>query len=195
MEVNAKLVKELRDKTNCSIGKCKEALVEAGGDMEEAQDVLKKQGAKIAAKKADRQTGQGLIETYLHGEGKVGVLLELLCESDFVAKNDEFKELAHDIAMHIAAMDPQYTAREDVDADVLEKEKNIFIEQIEKEGKPKEVAEKMLEGKLNKFYAEICLLEQPFIKDDSLTIGKLIEQKIGKIGENIKIGRFVRFAI
>ena len=137
MEVNAKLVKELRDKTNCSIGKCKEALVKANGDIEKARDILKEQGAKIAAKKADRQTGQGLVGAYIHGEGKVGVLLKLLCESDFVAKNEEFKELVHDIAMHIAAMDPEYISREDVPEEIVKKEKEIFLQQIKKEGKQK----------------------------------------------------------
>ncbi|PJE59613.1 MAG: translation elongation factor Ts [Candidatus Portnoybacteria bacterium CG10_big_fil_rev_8_21_14_0_10_44_7] len=195
MEINAQLVKELRDQTGCSIGKCKEALVEAGGDMDKAALVLKKQGAKIAAKKADRQTGQGLIEAYIHGDGRVGVLLQLLCESDFVAKNDAFRELAHDIAMHIAAMDPQYISSQDVPAKVIDKEKEIFMEQIKKEGKPKTVAEKIVAGKLNKFLTEICLLQQPFIKDETQTVGKLIEQKIGQIGENIKVGQFTRFSI
>ncbi len=195
MEINAQLVKELRDKTGVSFGKCKEALVETGGDLAKAEDFLKKQGAKIAAKKADRQTSQGLVEAYIHASGKIGVLVELLCETDFVARNETFKEMSHDIAMHIAAMDPRYTGREDVPEEVLSKEKGIFKEQVKSEGKPAEVADKIVEGKMDKYLAEICLLEQPFIKDPSLTIGKVIEEKITKLGENIKIGKFVRFSI
>lgn len=195
MEINAQLVKELRDKTGVSFSKCKEALVEVGGDLSKAEDFLKKQGAKIAAKKADRQTGQGLVEAYIHASGKIGVLAEFLCETDFVARNEDFKEMAHDIAMHIAAMDPKYLSREDVPAEVLDKERGIFQEQIAGEGKPAEVADKIVAGKVDKYLAEICLLEQPFIKDPGLTIGKVLEEKITKLGENIKIGRFVRFSV
>ncbi len=195
MEIKAQLVKDLRDETGASFAKCREALVEAGGDLEKAKEVLKKQGAKVAAKKADRETAQGLVEAYIHGEGRVGVLLELLCETDFVAKNDEFKELAHDLAMHIAAMNPQYVSREEVSEEIVEKEKEILRARAEKEGKPEAVAAKMVESGANKFFEEVCLLEQPFIKDPATKIGKLIEGKIAKIGENIKVSRFTRFSV
>lgn len=195
MEINAQLVKELRDKTGTSVAKCKEALLEAKGDLVKAEEVLKKQGAKIAAKKAERQTNQGTVECYLHGGGRVGVLVQLLCETDFVARNEAFKELAHDLAMHIAAMDPVYVSRQDVPAEVVEKEKEIFAAQAKEEGKPQEIAEKMAQGKLDKFFQEVCLLEQPFIKDAEMTVGKLIEEKIAKLGENIKVEKFTRLAI
>jgi len=195
VKIDAKLVKELREKSGAPMGDCLKALQEAKGDMEEAFVVLRKRGMASAAKKASRSTNEGAVGTYIHAGGKIGVLLELNCESDFVARTDDFQELLKDIAMHIAAVDPRYVAKDEVTEADLDKEKEIYRAQGIASGKPAAIVEKMLVGKLAKFYEEFCLLEQPFIKDQSLTIGQLISQKIAKLGENISVRRFARFKI
>ena len=194
-KIDSKLVKELREKSGAPMGDCLKALQEAKGDMEEAFVVLRKRGMASAAKKASRSTNEGAVGTYIHAGGKIGVLLELNCESDFVARTSDFQELLRDIAMHIAAVDPRYVRREDVTAEDLEREKEIYRAQAAATGKPANIIEKMLEGKMSKFYEEVCLLEQPFIKEASLTIGQLIAQKVAKLGENISVRRFARFKI
>lgn len=195
MQVSAQMVKELRERTSAPMMDCKAALAETDGDMEKAIDVLRKKGLASAAKKAGRVASEGVVGSYIHGGGKLGVLLEINCETDFVARTDEFQALVHDIAMHIAAADPRFTSREEVTADVLEREKAIYREQALASGKPPAVIEKMIEGKLEKFYGESVLTEQPFVKNPDQTVGQLIAEKVGKIGENIKIRRFVRFKL
>jgi elongation factor Ts len=195
IKIDAKLVKELREKSGAPMGDCLKALQEAKGDMEQAFVVLRKRGMASAAKKASRSTNEGAVGTYIHAGGKIGVLLELNCESDFVARTDDFQELLKDIAMHIAAVDPRYVGREEVTSADLAREKDIFAAQAAATGKPAQVIEKIVEGKMSKFYEEVCLLEQPFIKESSLTIGQLIAQKIAKLGENISVRRFARFKI
>jgi len=177
------------------MGDCLKALQEAKGDMEEAFVVLRKRGMASAAKKASRSTNEGAVGTYIHAGGKIGVLLELNCESDFVARTEDFQELLKDIAMHIAAVDPRFIAKDEVTPSDIEKEKEIYRAQAAASGKPANIIEKMLDGKMSKFYEEVCLLEQPFIKEQSLTIGQLISQKIAKLGENISVKRFARFKI
>ncbi|MEO2065836.1 MAG: translation elongation factor Ts [Desulfurobacteriaceae bacterium] len=194
-EITTQMIKELREKTGAGIVDCKKALVEAGGDMEKAVEILRKKGAAKAAKKAERATAEGAVFSYIHGGGKVGVLVELNCETDFVARNETFKELGHEIAMQIAAMAPEYVSREDVPPEVVEKEKAVLKEQAMAEGKPEHIVEKIVEGRLAKFYSEKCLLEQPWIKDDSKTIKDLITDYITKLGENIKVRRFARFEV
>lgn len=194
-EITAELVKQLRERTGAGMMDCKSALVEARGDLAEAEVVLKKRGIASAAKKASRVTRQGLIGSYIHPGAQLGVLVEVNCESDFVARTDEFKQLVHDIAMQVAAADPQFIRREDVTPEVLEKEREIQRARALAEGKPEKVVDKIVEGRLAKFYEEVCLLDQPFIKDNTLTVGQLIATKISKIGENITISRFVRFKV
>jgi len=194
-KIDAKLVKELREKSGAPMGDCLKALQEAKGDMENAFVVLRKRGMASAAKKASRSTNEGAVGTYIHAGGKIGVLMELNCESDFVARTEDFQELLKDIAMHIAAVDPRYIGKDEVTAQDIEKEKDIYRAQAAATGKPANIIEKMLEGKMSKFYEEVCLLEQPFIKDQSLTIAQLIAQKIAKLGENISVRRFARFKI
>jgi len=174
---------------------CKQALTEAKGDMEQAVVVLRKKGVSVAAKKATRVTSEGSVASYIHAGGKIGVLVEINCESDFVARTEDFKELVHDIAMHIAASDPKYIRREDVTAEDFTREKDIALARAIASGKPANIAEKMVEGKMAKFYEEVCLLEQPFIKDQTITIAQLIAAKIGKLGENIAVRRFARFKV
>jgi len=195
VKIDAKLVKELREKSGAPMGDCLKALQEAKGDMEEAFVVLRKRGMASAAKKASRSTNEGAVGTYIHAGGKIGVLIELNCESDFVARTDDFQELLKDIAMHIAAVDPRYVGKDEVTEADLAREKDIFRSQAAATGKPAPVVEKIVEGKMSKFYEEVCLLEQPFIKEASLTIGQLIAQKIAKLGENISVRRFARFKI
>jgi len=195
VKIDAKLVKELRAKSGAPMGDCKKALEEAKGDMEEAFVVLRKRGMASAAKKASRSTNEGAVGTYIHAGGKIGVLLELNCESDFVARTDDFQELLKDIAMHIAAVDPRYVGKDEVTPEDIEREKEIYRAQAAATGKPANIIEKMLEGKMGKFYEEVCLLEQPFIKEQTLTIGQLIAQKVAKLGENISVRRFARFKI
>jgi len=174
---------------------CKQALTEAKGDMEQAVVILRKKGVSVAAKKATRVTSEGAVASYIHAGGKIGVLVEVNCESDFVARTADFQELLKDIAMHIAATDPRYIRREDVTAEDLEREKEIFRAQAAETGKPAPVIEKIVEGKMSKFYEEVCLLEQPFIKDQTVSIKDLIAQKVGKLGENITVRRFARFKV
>jgi len=194
-KIPSKLVKELREKSGAPMGDCLKALQEAKGDMEGAFVVLRKRGMASAAKKASRSTNEGAVGTYIHAGGKIGVLLELNCESDFVARTEDFQELLKDIAMHIAAVDPRYIAKDEVTQADLDREKDIYRAQAAATGKPPAIVEKMLEGKLGKFYEEFCLLEQPFIKDQTQTIAQIIASKVGKLGENISVRRFARFKI
>jgi len=195
MNISAAQVKELREKTGAPMGDCKQALVESKGDVEQAIVYLRKKGIASAAKKATRVTSEGAVYSYIHAGGKIGVLLEINCESDFVARTDDFKELLHDVAMHIAASDPRYVRREDVTPEAFEKEKEIYRAQAAQTGKPANVVEKILEGKMTKFYEEVCLLDQPFIKEQTLSVGQLIAQKVAKLGENIAVRRFARFKV
>ncbi len=194
-EITAALVKALRERTGAGMMECKSALVEAKGDLTEGEVVLRKRGIASAGKKASRATKQGLIGTYIHHGGQLGVMVEVNCESDFVARTEDFKELVHDIAMHIAAADPRYLTKEDVDAAVLDKEKEIARDRARAEGKPEKVLDRIVEGRLAKFYEEVCLLEQPFVKENTLSIGQLIKTKIAKLGENISVARFTRFKV
>lgn len=193
MEVSAQKVKELREKTGAGMMDCKKALAETGGDFEKAIDYLREKGLAAAAKKSGRIAAEGIVDSYIHGGGRVGVLVEVNCETDFVAKTDEFKEFAHEVALQIAAMKPLYVSKNDVPSDVIEHEKSILRSQALNEGKPPQIVEKMVEGRLEKYYKEVCLLEQPFVKDQDTTIGKILVAKVAKIGENISIRRFVRF--
>ncbi|MGZ4819018.1 MAG: translation elongation factor Ts [Terriglobales bacterium] len=193
--ISAAQVRDLRDKTGAPMMDCKNALVEAKGDMEQAIVVLRKRGMAVAAKKAARATSEGAVASYIHAGGKIGVLVEVNCESDFVARTDDFKELVHDIAMHIAASDPKFVRKEDVTPEAFAKEKEIFLAQAKATGKPDNVAEKIVQGKMAKFYEEVCLYEQPFIKDQTLSVSQLIASKIGKLGENIAVRRFARFKV
>ncbi len=195
MEITAALVKDLRDRTGAGMMECKKALVEAKGDIGEAEVVLRKRGISMAGKKSGRATRQGLIGSYIHAGGQLGVMVEVNCESDFVARTDDFKELVHDVAMHIAAADPKYLRREDVPAELLEKEKEIARDRAKAEGKPEKVIERIVEGQLAKFYEAACLLDQPFVKEATLTIEQLVKTKIAKLGENMSIARFVRFKV
>jgi elongation factor Ts len=195
VNITAAQVKELRDKTNAPMMDCKNALAEAKGDIEAAIVVLRKKGVATAAKKATRATSEGSVASYIHAGGKIGVLLEVNCESDFVARTDDFKGLVHDIAMHIAATDPRYIRKEDVTPEAFEREKDIFRAQAAATGKPPAVVEKIVEGKMGKFYEEVCLLEQPFIKDQTITVHHLIASVVGKLGENISVRRYARFKV
>jgi len=195
MAVDAKLVKQLREMTGAGMLDSKKALEETGGNIEEAVELLRKKGIAKAAKKAGRETKEGLIHAYIHAGGRVGVLLELNCETDFVARNEVFKELANELALQIAAMRPKWVSREDVPQDVIQKETEIAREAAVAEGKPEHIAEKIAQGKLNKFFQENCLLEQKYIKDESKTVEDLIKEYIAKLGENIQVGRFCRYEI
>ena len=195
VNITAAHVKELRDKTNAPMMACKQALTEANGDMEAAIVLLRKKGIATAAKKAARVTSEGSVASYIHAGGKIGVLVEVNCESDFVARTDDFKNLVHDIAMHIAASDPKFIRKEDVTPEAYEKEKDIYRAQAAQTGKPAQVIEKIVEGKMGKFYEEVCLYEQPFIKDQTMTVSQLIASVIGKLGENITVRRFARFKV
>src|SRR5580698_8175951 len=194
-KIDSKLVKELREKSGAPMGDCLKALQETKGDMEGAFVVLRKRGMASAAKKASRNTNEGAVGNYIHAGGKIGVMVELNCESDFVARTDDFQELLRDIAMHIAASDPRYVKPEDVTTEDLEREREIYKAQAAATGKPPAVVEKIAEGKMAKFYEEVCLLEQPFIKEQSISIKELIAQKVGKLGENITVRRFARFKV
>ena len=195
VNISAQQVKELRERTNAPMMDCRNALQEAKGDMEQAVVLLRKKGVATAAKKASRTTSEGAVASYIHAGGKIGVLLEINCESDFVARTDAFKELLHDISMHIAASDPKYIRREDVTAEDFEREKEIYRAQAATTGKPANVVEKIVEGKMSKFYEEVCLLDQPFIKEQTISVGQLIASKIGTLGENISVRRFARFKV
>lgn len=199
MEITAAQVKSLRDRTGAPMMECKRALTAAGGDTAEAELVLRRQGIASAAKKAARTASEGSIGTYIHAGGKLGVLLEIACESDFVARTDEFQQLLHDVAMHIAAAGPRYVSREQVPEAVLETEREVYRQQVanQNQGKPKPpaVIEKIVEGKLGKFFEENCLLDQHFVKDDKMTIGELVASKIAKFGENIQVRRYARYKV
>jgi len=188
-------VKELREKTGAGIMDCKKALQECQGDLEKAVEALRKKGLATAVKKASRATNEGVIHSYIHMGGKIGVLIEVNCETDFVARTDEFKELAHNLAMQVAASSPLYVSKEDVPEDALEKERRLYREQALEQGKPEKVIDRIVEGKLNKFYQEVCLLEQPFIREPEKTVSQLITEHIAKLGENIRVKRFVRFQL
>src|SRR5512135_370361 len=193
--ISAAQVKELREKTGAPMMDCKQALTEAKGNLEEAVVLLRKKGISVAAKKSTRVTSEGSVAHYIHAGGKIGVLVEVNCESDFVARTEDFKELVHDIAMHIAASDPKFVRKEDVTPEAFEKEKDIYRAQAAATGKPANVVEKIVEGKMGKFYEEVCLYEQPFIKEPTVSIGQLIASKIGKLGENISVRRYARFKV
>jgi elongation factor Ts len=195
MEITAALVKELRDRTGIGMMECKKALAEASGDIEEAITILRKKGFARAKDKMTREVKDGLVGSYIHLNGKIGVLVEVNCESDFVARNEEFQELVKNISLHIAATDPRYVSSEEIPTDVIDGEREIIRGQFKDSNKPPEIVDKIVEGKLKKFYEEVCLVDQPFVKDDKTTIGKLIASYIAKFGENIQINRFARFEI
>ncbi len=195
MEISAKLVKELRDRTGAGMMECKSALVEAQGNVPEAEIILRKRGISSASKKSTRTTKQGVIGTYVHPGSQLGVLVEVNCESDFVARTDDFQQLVKDLSMQIAAADPQFIRKEDVTPQALERERDIQRGRALAEGKPEKMADKIVEGRMNKFYEEICLYEQPFIKENSTTVGDVVKAAIAKLGENISVSRFVRFKV
>jgi elongation factor Ts len=195
MEIPAKLVKELRERTNAGFSDCRAALVEANADIEKAIDVLRKKGQAAAAKKATREASEGLIGHYIHAGGKIGVIVEINCESDFVARTEAFQQLCHDVAMHIAAVDPRYVRREEVTPEILEKEREIYNAQARAAGKPDQIIPKIVQGKMEKFYEDTCLYEQHYIKDETQTIGEMIGAAVAKLGENIAIRRFARFKV
>jgi len=195
VNIAAHLVKDLRERTGAGFSDCRAALVEAGGDIERAIDHLRRKGQAAAQKKAQREATEGLVGHYIHAGGKIGVLVEINCESDFVARTEEFQRLCHDIAMHVAALDPRYVRREEVTQQILDHEREIYREQARATGKPEPVIEKIVTGKMEKFYEENCLYEQHFIKDESVTVAELISQMIAKLGENISVRRFMRLKV
>jgi elongation factor Ts len=192
---SAQLVKELRDRTGAGFSDCRAALIEAGGDIEQALNVLRKKGQVAAAKKAQRATSEGLVSCYIHAGGKIGVLVEINCESDFVARTEDFQHLCHDVAMHIAALDPKFVRREEVTQETLDRKRDAYREEAKATGKPEAVIEKIVTGKMEKFYEENCLYEQHFIKDEGVTVKELVDQAIAKLGENMAIRRFSRFKV
>jgi len=194
-DIDMSLVKKLREQTGVGIMECKKAIIEADNDFEKAVELLRKKGFEKAKSKASRATNQGGIASYIHSNYRIGVLMELGCETDFVAKNEDFLNLQKDICMQIAAMNPKYISEKDIPAEVLEKEKEIYREQLKNAGKPDNIIEKIIEGKLKKFYSEVCLLHQAFFKEDSKTINDLITEKIHKLGENISVKRFIRYQV
>lgn len=195
MAVTPAMVKELREKTGVGIMECKAVLSEAKGDIEKAIELLRKKGLSMAAKKAGRTTTEGLVGSYIHTGGKIGVLVEIGCETDFVARTPDFQELVKEIAMQVAAANPQYVKREDIPEERIEMERDIYRAQAKETGKPDHVVEKIVDGKMEKYYSEVCLLEQPYIKDPSIKVQDLLSQKIAKLGENIVVKRFVRFQV
>lgn len=195
MGISASMVKQLREKTGAPMMNCKKALVESNGDIEKAVTYLREKNLVTVSKKAGRETTEGIISSYIHPGSKLGVMLELNCETDFVAQNDDFKELSKNIVMHIAALSPLYTTKEDVDPDIIEKEKEIYITQAKNSGKPEKVWDKIVTGRMEKFFSEVCLMEQTYIKDDKLTITDVINELISKLGENISIKRFIRYQL
>ena len=195
MEITASMVKQLRERTGVGMMKCKQALQEVSGDLEGAEKLLRKQGEAAAAKKAGRATGEGAVASYIHTGGKIGVLLEVNCETDFAARSDDFQELVRGISMQVAAAAPRFVRREEVSAEILDEEREIAREQALKAGKPEKVVDRIVEGKLEKFYAEHCLMEQPYVKDPDQSVGQLISEAIGRIGENIQVRRFARFVL
>jgi len=195
MEISARMVKDLREKTGLGMMDCKHALVEAKGDIDKAVEYLRKKGALKAARREGRATSEGRIGSYIHMTGKIGVLVELKCESDFVAKTEQFAELAKDLCMQVAASSPQWVSPDDVPEEVVAKEKEIYMAQAKDAGKPEKMLEKIADGKLKKFYSEVCLLEQSFVKEPDKTIGQLIKEKVAQLGENITVGRFARLQL
>jgi elongation factor Ts len=195
MGISVDKIKKLREETLAGVLNCKEALLEAKGDIAEAKKILRKRGVKIAEKKSGEKAAQGIIASYVHHDGRVGVLVEIHCQSDFVARNAEFQSFAKDIAMHIAAFDPQWISPEEIPTSVLEEEKSILTEEAKKENRPQHILEKIVEGRLRKFYTQVCLLEQPFFKDDKKTVRDCLRELVGKVGENVKIERFVRYRL
>lgn len=195
VEISAKMVKELRDRTGAGMMDCKRALTELKGDIDKAVDLLREKGLAAAAKKSGRITAEGLVSSYIHGEGRIGVLVEVNCETDFVTKTDEFQELVKDVAMQVAAAKPMYLTREEVPEEMITHEREVLKAQALNEGKPEKIVEKMVEGRIDKYLKEICLLEQPFIKDPDITIQQLVTEKIAKIGENISVRRFTRYEL
>jgi len=195
MEITAAQVKDLRERTGAGMMECKSALAECGGNVDEAIKILRKKGLAAAAKKAGRIAAEGAVGSYIHAGGRIGVLVEVNCETDFVARTPDFQGLVKDIAMHIAATNPRFVSRDEVTAEVLEQEKEIYRAQAAASGKPAEVVEKMVSGRMEKFYEEFCLLEQPFVKDTNLTVGALLTEKVAKLGENMRVRGFARFAL
>nr|WP_320010054.1 translation elongation factor Ts [uncultured Desulfobulbus sp.] len=195
MTITSQMVKELRDKTNAGMMDCKKALTETDGDMEKAVDLLRQKGLAVAAKRADRETKEGVIECYIHAGGKLGVMVEVGCETDFVAKTDDFKAFAKDVAMHIAAVCPVAVSREDVPAELVAREKDIYVKQALDSGKPENIVEKIVSGKIEKYISEICLLEQKFVKNPDLSVQDLLNELVAKMGENISIKQFARFQL
>jgi elongation factor Ts len=195
MEITAQLVKQLRERTGAGMMECKSALVEANGDIPAAEIVLRKKGIASAAKKSARSTRQGIVDSYIHPGSQIGVLIEVNCESDFVARTGEFQTLVHDLAMQVAAADPKFVRREDVTESALAQEREIQRARALQEGKPEKMVDKIVEGRMNKFYEEVCLLEQPFIKENTTSVSDLIKSTIAKLGENISVSRFVRFKV
>ena len=195
MGISVDKIRKLREETLAGVLNCKEALLEAKGDVAEAKKILRKRGIKIAEKKSGEKTAHGIIASYVHHDGKVGVLVEIHCQSDFSARNAEFQSFAKNIAMHIAAFSPQWISPDEIPTSVLEEEKVILTAQAEKENKPQHILEKIVEGRLRKFYTRVCLLEQPFFKDDTITVTDCLRELIGKVGENVKIERFVRYRL
>ncbi|HOK43704.1 MAG TPA: translation elongation factor Ts [Thermoclostridium caenicola] len=195
MEISASMVKELRERTGAGMMDCKKALIDANGDAEKAVELLRERGLAKAAKKAGRIASEGIVDAYIHGGGRIGVLVEVNIETDFAAKNEDFRAFVKDIAMQIAAMNPQYVRREEVPQEVIDREKEILKTQAMNEGKPEHIAEKMVAGRIEKFFNEVCLLEQPFIKDNDKTVEEILKEKIALIGENINIRRFARFEL
>lgn len=193
--ISAAMVKELRERTGAGMMDCKKALTETDGDLEKAIDYLREKGLAAAAKKAGRIAAEGLVESYIHGGGRIGVLVEVNCETDFVAKTDEFRELCRDIAMQVAASKPEYVSREEIPAESIAREKEVLRAQALNEGKPEKIVDKMVEGRIEKYFKEVCLLEQPFIKDTDITVKDLVTEKVAKIGENISVRRFARFQV
>ncbi|WDL97356.1 translation elongation factor Ts [Alicyclobacillus sp. ALC3] len=195
MEITAAMVKQLRETSGAGMMDCKKALTEANGDMERATEILREKGLASASKKAGRVAAEGVVEAYIHGAGRIGVLVEVNCETDFVAKTDNFKQFVRDIAMHIAASNPEYVGREEVPADRVEKEREILRAQTLNEGKPANIVDKIVDGRIDKFFKDVCLLEQPFVKEPDKTVEQLVKEKIAQIGEKISVRRFARFVV
>ena len=195
MKITSQMVKELRDKTNAGMMDCKKALTETAGDLEKAVDLLRQKGLAVAQKRANRATSEGTIQTYIHAGGKLGVMVEVSCETDFVAKTDDFKAFAKDLAMHVAASNPIAIQREQVAAEMVEREKEIYRQQALESGKPEQIVDKIITGKIDKYFSEVCLLEQSFVKNPDLTVQDLLNEVIAKMGENISVKRFARFQV
>ena len=194
-DISAQMVKELRERSGAGIMECKRALSESGGDIDEAEVILRKRGIDVAQKKASRAANEGSVGAYIHAGSKLGVLVEVNCETDFVARTDDFQKLVHDIAMHVAAADPRFINKDEVTEEAVEREKAIQRERALAEGKPEKIVDKIVEGRMGKFYEEVCLLEQPFVKDNSTTVGEMIAAQIAKMGENITVSRMARFKV